>query len=210
MSESILRHSDSKNVYIKNITAFGFMFALSVLAGVLCCSNYDFSVSDKISVQIISHFADAFYGCDDYSDYISVVIKASLSDLRHLAFVFAAGFTMFCGLACCVVNFCRGFTFGFSAAYLLLMIQSGISDFSSPKVEFVLFIISKLLIGAVIVYLSARANIFGYEFRKLRGRKSAIIRSPVIYKYILVFVIMFGFIVLVNTAYCAIGAYIQL
>ncbi len=210
MSERIQKQSQKRLSDYKNLSLFALLYIASVIAGIVCCRKFDLTISDKISVQIISHFADAFYGCSDYTDYISVIVRASLSDFRHLAFVFAAGFTMFCTLACCVVNVCRGFTFGFSLSYLIIMTSEGISYFRHPSLGVFIFLLSKILVGIAIIYLSTRAYNFGYEFRKLRGRKSAIIRSPLIYKYILVFIIMFGFIILVNTSYCGISAYLQL
>jgi len=209
MSEHIKQQNQKHFSDYKNLTVFTLLYVVSFFAGILCCRKFDLTISDKISTQIISHFADAFYGCGNYTDYLSVIIRASLSDFRHLAFVFAAGFTMFCTLACCVVNICRGFTFGFSLSYLIIMVENDLSNFKHPSIEIFAFVLTKVLVGAAIIYLSTRAYNFGYEFRKLRGRKSVIIRSPLIYRYILVFIIIFGFIILVNSAYCGVSAYLQ-
>ena len=164
------------------------------------------AISDAMKIQISSHFTEIFDGCRNPTDYFAVIISSSSADFRYLILIFAAGFTYFCKYATAAMIGIRAFTLGYSLEFLASAIDRDIIHLRLPALSFVLFLISEIILLALIIYLSVKATFFGDDFRRLRGRRSLILRSPVIYKYIFLFLTAIGLVIIINAGYCSLAA----
>ncbi|MBQ8389341.1 MAG: hypothetical protein IJX46_10500 [Clostridia bacterium] len=165
-------------------------------------------MSDDLKARTASHFTDVFAGCSKPADYFTVIITSSSADLRYFLLIFTSGFTFFCKYATGAMVAFKAFAVGFSSEFLFLSLKDGIISLNHPSLSFLAFVAAELLIACVIVYLSVKATLFGYDFRKLRGRKSLMLRSPTIYRYVFLFLTAIGFVIAVNAAYCGLSALI--
>ena len=137
------------------------------------------------------------------------MISASASDIRYLLLIFASGFTYFCGVADSVFIISKGFTVGFSLQYLISLTQKSQTLLQNPKAAVATFALSEIILSLFMVFLASKALIFAYEFRKLRGRKSQIIKSPLIYRYMLLCATAFGLILTINVLSCIASLILQ-
>ncbi len=184
------------------LIGFFVLFAISAVLGAVFCRITEPKVSEHMKDQIISHFCEAFSGCETPTDYFTVIISCASADLRYLLVIFTAGFTYFCKYAAGAMVCARAFTVGFSSEFLLLSLRNGIISLKYPLVYFALFVFCELFVLALIIYLAVKATLFGDDFRRLRGRRSLMLRSPVIYRYIFLFLTAIGLIIAVNAGYC--------
>lgn len=182
-----------------------FLILLSAcLAGFLfCTAASDSFIEERIFFdRIASHFTDVFSGCDSLKNCFSVIITASAPDIRYLILLFASGFTFFCGIANSAAIICQGFTFGFSFNYLLSAIKTDAALLPTPKNAIIIFSVSEILMMLFMVFLATSSLLFAYEFRRLRGLRTKILRSPLIYRYVLLYLTAFGLILILNIGSC--------
>ncbi len=202
--EDLPRRNRSSYSILKIFLRYSLIFVLSFIVGILiCCSGLlplpqNSSIADNIS----NSFKNVFSGCESCKDYFTVIISASAPDIRYLIFTFAAGFTYFCSVATSAFIICRGFTVGFSLCFLMESSKSGSLALVEPYSAVVIFSLTELVLAAVMIWLSTKSLMFGYDFRRLRGRKSLIVRSPIIYLYMLLYLTAFGLILIINTSSC--------
>ena len=206
--ENIQKNNRSGRVHRKFMCVFGAIFTVSLVFGFLISISAQRAISEELRVQMADHFTNVFEGCSAPADYITVIITSSTADLRYVLLIFTAGFTFFCKYATGAMIAIRAFSIGFCSEFLIISLREGIIDLDHPVVSFAIFLLSELLIAALLVYLSVKSTIFGYDFRRLRGRKSLILRSPVIYRYIFLFSTAIGYSISVNAAYCALSSLI--
>lgn len=200
--ESVRKKNTTKHTSKKFFVAFFFVFLIAMILGSAFCKVSGSSVSESMKSQMADHFANVFRGCETPTDYFTVIITCASSDFRYLLIIFTAGFTYFCKYATGTMIGVRAFTLGFCSEFLHSSIKSGILALSFPYLSFLTFVACELLILALIIYLSVKATLFGDDFRRLRGRRSLILRSPVIYRYIFLFLTAIGLIIIINAAYC--------
>ena len=198
---ALRRRNKESYTLIKVLIRYCAIFALAFTAGILFC-RASTTVFPDMTPTIQRFFTDVFYGCESCRDYFTVIISASSPDIRCLILLFAAGFTYFCGIATSTLILCRGFSVGFSLQYLLFAIESKAITLAHPTAAAVIFGTTELMLAAVMIWLSTRSLIFGYDFRRLRGRRSRIVRSPIIYLYMLLYLTAFGTILIINTSGC--------
>lgn len=201
------RRNTLKYALIKAILKYLLLLTISFASGMLfCMATGDKLLEDPdIYKSVARHFTDVFNGCSSFQSYASVTISSSSADIRYLILIFTSGFTYFSALANSALILCKGFTLGFSLEYLLSSIKATPSFLSEPYKAVTLFILSEFALSAFMVFLSAKTLIFAYDFRRIRGRKSKIIRSPVIYHYILLYLTGFGLILMINLISCLIS-----
>ena len=148
-----------------------------------------------------------FVGCKNISDYFSVVFVSAATDIRYLILIFAMGFTYLCGIASSAFVVCRGFTLGFSINFLYNAVKIGEIKLKNPMNSVYVFAATELAIAIFIIFLSTRSLIFSYDFRKLRGRRSLMVRSPALYKYLILYLTAFGLMILINLFGCIVSAF---
>ena len=194
------RRNTSRYVFAHVCFSYVLIFSVSLLLGVMFFSYFstDLIKSEALASKVIFHFSNVFKGCVSFKDYFTVITTAASPDLRLLFLLFASGFTYFCSVATYAFIICRGFTIGFSLRYLMLI---GNTYFESSSVIFV-FMLFELLSAALFLFLGTKSQIFAYDFRKLRGRKSRIITSPTIYFYMLLYLSSFGLVFIINASGC--------
>lgn len=180
------------------------IFLIAFFAGMLFCTSGIASSAPEgeLSQKIIGHFTDVFKGCSSCKHYFTVIISASTDDIRCLILLFAAGFTYFCAIASSALILCRGFTVGFSLQYLITVSSSGLIELPKAGAATLIFIITELTVALFLHWLAAKSLVFGYEFRKLRGRRSRILGSPIIYRYLFLYLTAFGCVLIINTLSC--------
>ena len=198
----IKKNNDPKYILKKVFFTFSLILCASLVLGMLFCKISVSSVSDAMKIQIASHFIDVFDGCRNPTDYFAVIITASNADFRYLVLVFTVGFTYFCKYAAFALVGVRGFSVGYSIAFLFMAIKEEALCLRYPSVAFLLFLFSKIILLILLVYLAVKASLFCDDFHKLRGRKSLMLRSPVIYRYAFFFLTALGFVIIVNAGYC--------
>ena len=198
--EKLPRKNTSAYVLWRVCFGYAFIFAIAFIFGVAFFSIFSADVleSEEISVTVFSHFAKVFDGCSSCKDYFTVIIAASAPDIRLLLLLFASGFTYFSGIVTSAFTVCNAFTVGFSFRYLTLVSDS---LFNTQSVVFV-FALFELLFALLMIFLCARSQIFSYDFRRIRGRKSRMIASPVIYLYMLLYLTAFGLVLILNACSC--------
>ncbi len=195
------RRNNESYTLLKVLLRYCVIFALAFTAGILFC-RASADIFPDMTSTIQRFFTDVFAGCESCRDYFTVIISASSPDIRCLILLFATGFTYFCGIATSTLVLCRGFAVGFSLQYLLFVIESGAVTLSHPTAAAVIFGVTELALAGVMIWLSTKSLIFGYDFRRLRGRRSRIVRSPIIYLYMLLYLTAFGLILIINTSSC--------
>ena len=204
--EQIKAKNRKNTVLGKFFLGFSIIFFISLLLGFLFCKIASASVSDEMKIKIASHFSEIFKGCKSPTDYFAVIISASSADFRYLVLIFASGFTYFCKYATAAMVGVRAFTLGYSLEFFAASIKYDFLSLRHPWISFLLFLASKSVVLALIIYLSVKATFFGEDFRRLRGRRSLILRSPVIYRYIFLFLTALGMIIIINAGYCILAA----
>jgi len=194
------RRNSSAYVFFRVGFGYVLIFSASLALGMLFFSFFSTDVlSDSgIAAKVVYHFQGVFDGCRSFKDYFTVIITSSAPDLRVLFLLFASGFTYFCGIATYAFTVCRAFTVGFSLKYLILMCDAHFEDRS----VIIVFIAFELLSSVLLIFLSTKSQIFAYDFRRIRGRKSRIIASPTIYLYMLLYLTAFGLVFIINSASC--------
>ena len=183
------------------------LFILALSSGVLFCLSGlgSLNSNEEIHIKISEHFTNVFVGCESVRDYFLVIFASSATDIRYLIFIFAAGFTYFCGVASSAFIVCRGFALGFSISFFYESLKSQKLNLSYPNAALALFSITELVIALFIVFLSTKSLVFSYDFKKLRGRRSLIMRSPTVYKYLVFYLTAFGLMILINIVSCLIS-----
>lgn len=201
---SLPRKNKPSYPILKAFWRYGLIFLIALGSGMLfCISSIDsFKPESEMMQRIIGHFTNVFKGCSSCKHYFTVIISASADDIRCLILLFAAGFTYFCGIASSALVLCRGFTVGFSLQYLITASRSGILELPRATAAALLFIVTELILATFLHWLASKSLVFGYEFRKLRGRRSRILGSPIIYKYLLLYLTAFGCVLIINTLSC--------
>lgn len=209
---SFINNIKSKNrenrAYLRYFIGFSVVFAASLIVGIVASLATQNVVSDDLKARMVHHFTDVFSGCSKPADYFTVIITSSSADLRYLLLILTSGFTFFCKYATGAMVAFKAFAMGFSSEFLFLSLKKGLISLNHPALSFVLFSAAELLIVCVVVYLSVKATLFSYDFRRLRGCKRLILRSPIIYRYIFLFLTAIGFVIAVNAAYCGLSALI--
>lgn len=198
--EKLPRRNTSSYVLLRIGLGYAFIFTIAFVLGIVFFSLFSAGVlkSEKTATIVFSHFSKVFDGCSSCKDYFTVIIAASASDIRLLFLLFTSGFTYFSGIATSAFTACRAFTFGFSFRYLML-----ISDelFNSQSVVFV-FAVFELAFALLMLFLCVKSQVFSYDFRRIRERKSRMISSPVIYMYMLLYLTAFGLVLILNACSC--------
>ncbi len=202
--EDLPRRNRASYSVFRIIVRYSLIFALSFVAGILVSYSglLPLPQNSTAAEDITNCFKNVFAGCKSCKDYFTVMISASAPDIRYLIFTFAAGFTYFCSVATSAFIICRGFTVGFSLWYLIVAAKTGGIALSQPSYAAVIFAVTELVLAGVMIWLSTKSLMFGYDFRRLRGRKSLIVRSPIIYLYMLLYLTAFGLILIINTSSC--------
>ena len=192
---------------IKSLLKYSLLLILSFASGMLfsMATGYKFLDNDALYNVIAKHFTEVFKGCSSFQSYASVTISSSAADIRYLLLIFTSGFTYFCGLANSALIICKGFTIGFSFQYLLSAIKANTEFLRYPLKAATIFILSELALSAFMVFLSSKTLVFAYDFRKIRGRKSTLVKSPIIYRYILLYLTGFGLVLMINLISCLVS-----
>ena len=203
---SIQRRNTKIYIFGKILLRYFILLTLAFASGFLFCEAASKKMLDSevFFKNIESHFCGVFNGCTSPKSYSAVIISASLSDLRYLILFFTSGFTYFCGIADSVFLLIKGFAFGFSLKYLLKVINVSKELLKHPVGAVIIFTVSELFILVCFLSLSVKTILFAYEFKRMRGRKSRILRSPIIYQYIFTYLTCFGLIIIFNAASCVI------
>ena len=206
--DNIKNKNRENRAYLRYLIGFSAVFAVSLISGIIASLVTQKAVSDDLKTRVVCHFTDVFAGCSKPVDYFTVIITSSSADLRYLLLICTSGFTFFCKYATGAMVAFKAFSMGFSSEFLFLSLKKGLISLTSPALSFILFVAAELMIVCVVVYLSTKATLFSYDFRKLRGCKKMILRSPIIYRYIFLFLTAIGFVITVNAAYCGLSVLI--
>lgn len=198
--EKLPRRNSPSYVILRISLGYVFIFAIAFVLGFVFFTLFSSDVlqNEEIASYVASHFSRVFDGCSSCKDYFTVIITASAPDFRLLFLLFASGFTYFSGIATSAFTLCRAFTIGFSFRYLTLV---GGVFFENQSVAAVFFVF-ELLRASLMIFLCAKSQIFSYDFRRIRGRKSKIISSPAIYLYMLLYLTALGLVLIINTCSC--------
>ena len=201
-----IKKNGSKNVSLRYFCGFFSVFFVAFILGIFFCRSTRDSVSEIMKKQIAEHFSDVFYGCKTPTDYCIVIITSASSDIRYLVLMFTAGFTYFCKYATGIMISVRAFSVGYSLDFLLYSLKQKSLTLIRPGLSVAIFFICELLIAFLFIYISVKSVFFGDDFRRLRGRRSLILKSPIIYRHIFLLLTAVGFTIIVNAGYCAISS----
>ena len=201
-----VKKNSNKNVSLRYFLSFGAVFFVAFVLGTTFCRATRESVSDIIKKQIAEHFLNVFHGCKTLTDYFTVIITCAASDIRYLVLIFTAGFTYFCKYATGIMIGVRAFSVGYSLDFLFYSISKKSLTLSHPGLSVSTFFICEILVAFLFIYISVKSVFFGDDFRRLRGRRSLILKSPIIYRHIFLLLTAIGFAIIVNAGYCALSS----
>lgn len=182
----------------KILLSFGALMLLGFLCGI---AVFDSIYRNNIlgTDYVNQHFDNALKNCVTFSDYISEILNVSKSDLRNLLFIFISGFTYFCYTACGIMIFSKGFLFGFSAFYLIDFFKH--TENYNETLFILIFVISKILLNVIAIYLAMTSYVFSYKFREIKSNGSVLRRAPIAYRYFFTFIYSAGGVLLINYVY---------
>ena len=167
----------------------------------MLCALLDTDTLPPLNDSVSAHFGGIFDGCHGVFACVEVILASASTDIRAMLIIFAAGFTMFCPPALCILTVWRGFSLGFISAYLCTALSAGSIVLPGGPAAFLLFLAANGLLAAAFVHLSAQAVCFSHAYREICGRPRRIIRSPLLWQYLFRYLSMFGFVMLVHGAY---------
>ena len=176
--KNILTRNSPNYAKLKTLSICFSLYVFSYIMGNLFNYFFEFDISDSVNARIIEYFTIKIDTSCGIKGFALAVANASFPDLRNLMIVFASGFTFFCATAIALTVVFKGFSFGFSAAYLSEAIASGDIAFKNAQIAFILYIAINVLISTALIYLSSEAVIFGYKFRNLPDYRRTLFRSP--------------------------------
>ena len=199
---SIIAKRNSKTYTdLKVKSSFYFLFFVGFVLGI---ATFFIGIRESAFVsgqQISDHVSSVFSDCETIADHFIGVLKISETDLSHIFFIFISGFTYFCFAVSGAIVFAKGFSFGFSALFLLEVKEqlafSGVHSFVCA------FILLEFAVCAVAISLAAETYIFSYEFRSIKQNLSVLKRAPVTYRFIFTFAKSIGGTLIINFIYCA-------
>ena len=201
-----VKKNSTKNIPLIYFCGFFTVFFVAFIFGIVFCRSTRDSVSEVMKNQIAEHFSGVFRGCETATDYCIVIITSAASDIRYLVLIFTAGFTYFCKYAAGVMVAARAFTFGYSLDFLLYSLKKKSLTLLHPGLSVAIFFICELLVTLLFIYISVKSVFFGDDFRRLRGRRSLMLKSPIIYRHIFLLLTTMGFTIIVNAGYCLLSS----
>ncbi len=205
--EVIARRSSPAYIRLRITGQYLGLYLLAVLLGVLLCSLLDGALPG-LDGRAEAHFASPFRADSRLPERALAILDSASGDIRAMFIILAAGFTLFCPLALSLLTAWRGFSLGFVAAWLGSVLSAGQTQLNHAAGAFLLFLGANGLVAAAFVHLAAQAVYFSHEYRAICGRPKKILRAPFVWRYLFVYLTMFGFVVLVHGAYCGLCALI--
>lgn len=196
-------------IYTKLLFRYAAVYVVGFVVGLAAYYLFDFPFSEKVNAYIYGHFDNLFRDCRLPIEYLRVLLECSTTDIKHIFFIFTAGFTMFASIAMLCVILYRGISLGFSVGYLITVLQNGMITFNSPEIAFAIFLIANAFIASAMIVLCTKTALFSDEFRRMGGRKRVIFRSRVLYNQIFRLLMILGLILMINLLRCVINAYLS-
>lgn len=200
--KALLRRNSPAYIRLRITEQYLLLYLLAFIFGIVLCSLLDTASLPAIGRYTDAHFADPFAGCTGLLDGSTVVIDCAGGDIRAMLLILTASFTMFCPLALSLLTIWRGFSLGFTAAYLCTALADGLITLPHSAAAFVGFLGANVFVAAAFVYLSAQAVLFSHQYREICGRPRKILRSPFVWHYLFGYLTMFGFVLIVHLLYC--------
>lgn len=200
--EVIARRSSPAYIRLRITGQYLGLYLLAFLFGVVLCSLLDGAALPPLKGWAEAHFAAPFTADTSLPDCASAILDCASGDIRAMFLILTAGFTMFCPLALSLLTAWRGFSLGFVAAWLGGALSSGALQMAHGTAAFLLFLGANGLVAAAFVHLAAQAVYFSHEYRAICGRPKKIIRAPFVWRYLFVYLTMFGFVMLVHSVCC--------
>lgn len=194
----IAKKNTCSYIYRKIIFSFLALLTFGIICGVAVFDAV-YRGEDCANDYVRLCFENVFGQCFTFSDCFSEILSASRPDIRTLLFIFISGFTYFCYPANGVMIFAKGFVNGFSLFYIIETI--GDIRLYNYKILLILFVLSKVCLCAVAIYLAMHSYIFSYKFREIKSNSSILRRAPITYKYFFVLIYSIGSILIINFLY---------
>ena len=204
--EKIARRNSPAYVRLRITGEYLFLYLLAFLLGILFCSLLDPASLPPAEQYTSAHFSVTPGDGIPMLDRACRILRDANGDIRAMLFILTAGFTMFCPLALSLHSVWRGFSLGFTAAYLCSAVEAGLTVPSRAPAAFLLFLGANVLIAASLVELSARAVIFSHMYRQQCIRPRMIFTSPFVRQYLFHYLTIFGFVLIVNFLYAALSS----
>ena len=204
--ERIARRNSPAYVRLRITGEYLLLYLLAFLFGVLFCSLLDPASLPPAERYTAAHFGTVSNAGVSLLDRACRVLEDAGGDIRAMLFILTAGFTMFCPLALSLQSAWRGFSLGFTAAYLCSAVEAGLAIPANAPAAFLLFLGANVLIAASFVELSARAVIFSHVYRQQCLRPRMIFTAPFVRRYLFHYLTIFGFVLIVNCLYAALSS----
>ncbi len=191
-----------RHVYARLLLIFTCLYTLSFAVGCLSLHLLNYQSSEIINSRIEAYFSADFSACESVFDYSNTLLDISSSDISHLLFIMAAGFTMLATAAISLLLVFRGFALGFSICYFTYAVREGLVTLTYPYAAVIVYSLICAVTAAIMIHISVKTAIFSDEFKSLCGRPKRIIASKAIYLQLLRFLIAFGAILILNLIRC--------
>lgn len=192
-----LRENNSDSTSSLLIFRYALVYLLCFTIGLISYYVFDLPFTETLNGYVNSHFTTTFNTSSTLSNNIGLLITVSYADIRTLALIFVAGFTMFSSVAIYSLLGYHALSVGLSSLYLVNSLTAG--KLSGVNfLDVITFLISNAAIASVLIIFSSKSRIFNDEFKRLGGRKKLIIRSKPLYHQIFTLFTVCGAILFIN------------
>lgn len=181
----------------KLIIRYTIVFLMSFLVGLIGYYLFRLPSSDGLIKYADGYFTRSFK-LDSSISYNSILVFAtSFQDIKTMAYVFVAGFTMFSSLAIYWILISEALSLGFSSLFLVNAISQRIL-LNVGFFDLVFFLITSSAISSLIILYCAKTRLFNEEFRSQGNVRLKIFKHKPLYIQMFTLLTLCGAIILIN------------
>lgn len=181
----------------KLIIRYTIVFLLSFLLGLIGYYVLKIPSSEGLVKYVDSYFSRSFKIDSSFSHNATLIFATSFQDIKTMAYVFVAGFTMFSSVAIYWILISEALSLGFCSLFLVNTMSEGVLT-NASFFDLVLFLITSSAISSIIILYCAKTKLFNESFRSLGNLKLKIVHHKPLYIQIFTLLTLCGAIILVN------------
>lgn len=181
----------------KIIIRYAVVYILFFIIGLICFYLVKLPRAEGLIKYINAYFSCTFSFDKSISENTAILFAVSFADIKTMAYIFVAGFTMFSSIAIYWLLSTQALSLGFSSLYLVNSITYGVLDGVS-FFDLVLFLLSSAAISSLMILYSAKTRVFNDSFRKILPNKKQIIKHKPLYIHIFLLLTLCGGIISIN------------
>lgn len=193
-----IRFLEPNLIYARLLLWYTFAYTVAFGGGCLMFHWLNVKESQTFNIRIESYFSKSIFSADNVYDFLEAFVSTCQKDLSHIVLLFAAGFTLFAGLAVFTLLSFRGFALGFSASYFVYAIRTQCISLAHPKLSLCIYSVICATVAAVMLHSAVKSVMFSDAFKALGGRPRKILCSKELYRHVFRLLIGLGATLLLN------------